>query len=158
MTQINISSRSPASSGQYFRNSFRCNHPRRGAALIIAMVLLLLVGAISAAIVRGFYQDRNEHRQSLIKTQANLLQEDYHRRAKQQFNASPDFTGETLKLTGISDSAPGSFELVSVAGRSGHPSGETVISTEVRYYDENDRLIYSGNAKISQEANHVSKN
>ena len=33
---------------------------RRGAALIIALVLLLLVGAISTSLIRGFYTDRQE--------------------------------------------------------------------------------------------------
>jgi len=154
MTRINISSRSLPPSSPRCGRRFRRSHPRRGAALIIAMVLLLLVGVISAAIIHGFFQDRRERTQTLIKTQANLLQEDYHRCAKERLTASPDFTGETLKLTGISDSAPGTFELSSVVS----PSGDAVISTEVRYYDENDKLIYSADTKVSKEANHVSKN
>ncbi len=125
------------------RNNKSNSVPRRGAAMIVAMVLLLLTGAISAGIISGFYQARRERDQSLIKAQANLLLEDHHQRALQQHEASPGFTGETLKLTEISDSAPGTFELTSAVD----PSGDGTLSTEVRYYDENNRLTYISDGK-----------
>ena len=92
---------------------------RRGAALVIALVLLLLVSAISATLIRGFYTDRRERDQSLIRVQAELLRQDFSACAMSA-------------LTVRTDSFDGKFQLT---------TNENDVTVE--YYDETDKLIYT---------------
>jgi len=96
---------------------------RRGAALIIALVLLLLVSAISATLIRGFYTDRRERDRSLIRIQAELLQQDYADIIVKQ--------GQAPALTLHTDSFEGTFQLT--------PSDNGVV---VKYYDTANKLIF----------------
>ena len=95
---------------------------RRGAALVIALVLLLLVSAISATLIRGFYIDRRERDQSLIRVQAELLLQDF---------AECINRGQAPALTVRTDSFDGKFQLT---------ANENDVTVE--YYDETDKLIY----------------
>ena len=94
---------------------------RRGAALIIALVLLLLVSAISASLIQGFYTDRRERDRSLIRTQAELLRQ--------------DFAGETLTLPHVSDSFPGTFQLTACEN-----------GVVVEYHDTTNTLVYTSSS------------
>ena len=91
---------------------------RRGAALVIALVLMLLVSAISATLIRGFYIDRRDRDQSLIRVQAELLRQDF------AACAMPSLTVRT-------DSFDGKFQLT---------ANENGVAVE--YYNETDELIY----------------
>jgi Tfp pilus assembly protein PilX len=106
---------------------------RRGAALVIALVLMLLVTAVSATLIRGFYTDRRERDQSQIRTQAELLRQDFSERTNILRAASSDFSGETQTLTNLSGFFDGTFQLTS--------SENGVI---VEYYDSANKLIYTG--------------
>ncbi|GHV10467.1 hypothetical protein AGMMS50229_21520 [Campylobacterota bacterium] len=104
----------------------------RGAAAVIALVLLLVTGTISAVLVREFFTDRLERRQSFIKIQADLLQQDYAERVK-LLEQSPGFAGETLTVP----AAPGfpedgTFQL----------TADENFAVGTVYRDENSRLIY----------------
>ena len=119
-------------------NARRSN--RHGAALITALVLLLLVGAISTSLIRGFYTDRLQRDQSLVRTQAEMLKRDFAERAKIQLAASPDFTGETLTMAGLSSEFDGTFQLTSSVIET--PDGaEPVVVVE--YYNAANKLVLS---------------
>ena len=98
---------------------------RRGAALIIALVLMLLVSAISATLIRGFYTDRRERDQSLIRIQADLLRQDF---------AECTNNTQATALTLHTDSFDGTFQLTT------NENGAIV-----EYYDDAKKLIYTGN-------------
>lgn len=121
---------------------------RRGAAVIIALVLLLLVGALSTSLIRGFYTDRRERDQSFIREQAELLQHDFVERTQIQRNASPDFAGETLALTGLSGSFDGTFQLTSTFAET--PEGTVEPVVVVDYYDAANKLTYTCRSEIAQ--------
>ena len=125
------------------KNNARTSN-RRGAALIIALVLLLLVGAISTSLIRGFYTDRQERNRSQIRTQAELLCHDFAELAKIQRTIAPDFTGETLALTKISDTFDGTFQLTSTFPEA-EGTAEPVV--QIEYYDETNKLIYTNSLK-----------
>ena len=121
------------------KNNARTSN-RSGAALIIALVLLLLVGAISTSLIRGFYTDRHARNQSQIREQAELLRYDFAERAKIQRTATPDFTGETLRLTKLSNTFDGTFQLTSTFPEA-EGTAEPVV--QIEYYDETNKLIYT---------------
>jgi len=97
---------------------------RRGAALVIALVLLLLVTAISAVLIRGFYTDRLERDRSQIRIQAELLRRDF---------ADCTHAGQAAALTLQTDSFDGTFQLI--------PTDENGVRVE--YHDAANKLIYS---------------
>jgi Tfp pilus assembly protein PilX len=107
----------------------RISPNRRGAALIIALVLLLLVSAISATLIRGFYTDRRERDQSLIRTQAELLRQDYAEIITSRGQA-PALTAESA-LTVRSEMFDGTFQLT---------TGDDGVVVE--YFNAENQLIY----------------
>ena len=122
------------------QNHVRRTSNRRGAALVIALVLMLLVTAISATLIRGFYDDRRERNQSQIRTQAELLRSDFADRTNILCAASPDFTGETLTVTNP-NVFEGMFQLTSSITKT--PEGIVDTAVSVECYDSTGRLIYS---------------
>jgi len=112
---------------------------RRGAALVIALVLLLLVTAISATLIRGFYTDRRERDQSQMRTQAELLRLDFADRTNILRAASPDFTGETLTVT--NPNIDGTFQLTSSITKTPEDTFDITISVDC--YDSANKLIYT---------------
>ena len=103
---------------------------RRGAALIIALVLLLLVTAISASLIRGFYTDRQERDRSLIRVQAELLRQDFADRVN---------LGQVPALTLHAGPLDGTFQLT---------SQETGVVVE--YFDNANNLVYSNSKSSTQ--------
>jgi len=72
--------------------------PRRGAALIIAMVLLAVVGIVAATALTQILRNRQQTRTDLIRQQADLLIEDALRNAEGRRAADSEFSGETITL------------------------------------------------------------
>jgi len=99
---------------------------RRGAALVIALVLMLLVTAISATLIRGFYTDRRERNQSQIRVQAELLRRDFADLANRE---------KVPSLALQTDSLDGTFRLTA-----------TENDVVVEYRDAENKLIYTGRA------------
>lgn len=71
---------------------------RRGAALIISLVLLALLGAFSTTILKGMLLDRRVSKTELLKIQAETLLDDSLDRARLRREIDPAFTGETIVL------------------------------------------------------------
>jgi len=71
---------------------------RRGAALIIALVLLAFLGIIAGTVLPRIYQDRQESRKELLRIQSRQLLDDAFRNAEVKRQADSDFSGETFSL------------------------------------------------------------
>ena len=88
--------------------------PRRGGALVVAMVTLLVVTLIAGAVVRSLLAEHRQARQSQNELQAQWLAESALARAAAQLAQSSDYAGETWqpKLgTSSSEADSGTVEI-----------------------------------------------
>jgi len=78
---------------------FSRNHPpRRGAALIIALVLLVVIGAVTSVTLPQILRDRQAARMELVRGQAQWLLDDALRLAEAKRLFDSEFSGETMTL------------------------------------------------------------
>ncbi|MDR1492802.1 MAG: hypothetical protein LBT05_08780 [Planctomycetaceae bacterium] len=108
---------------------------RNGAALIIALVLLLFVSALSAVILRQLYNGRLETQRQLLYVETDLLIRDMRERAEQRRAADPSFTGESVTFKELSPHLNGTFQLTTHA--------EKEITIDAVYRDESGTVIYA---------------
>ncbi|MDR1382317.1 MAG: hypothetical protein LBJ67_00505 [Planctomycetaceae bacterium] len=108
---------------------------RNGAALIIALVLLLFVSVLSAVILRQLYNGRLETQRQLLYAETDLLIRDMQERAEQRRAATPSFTGESVTLKELSPHLDGTFQLTT------HVDKE--ITVDAAYRDKNDAMVYT---------------
>jgi len=73
----------------------KCRAPRRGGALVVAIVTLLVVTLIAGAVVRSLLAAHRQAQQSQHELQAQWLAESALARAVAQLAQKPDFAGET---------------------------------------------------------------
>jgi type II secretory pathway component PulK len=71
---------------------------RRGAALIITMVLLAIIGVVAATALAQILRNRQQTRTDLIRQQADLLIDDVLRNAEIRRKSDTEFSGETITL------------------------------------------------------------
>ena len=71
---------------------------RRGAALVIALVLLAIIAVIASTALTQIIRNRQETQRNLVRQQADLLLHDALRNAKVQREADSEFSGETITL------------------------------------------------------------
>jgi Tfp pilus assembly protein PilX len=116
--------------------------PRRGAALVLTLVCLLVVAAIGLTLLRSLV---DEHRQAAIRQremQAFWLAESAIQRAGAALVASPEYTGEQWQVE--ADALAGRWSALAVIRVETVENDETVrrIAVEVRYPDEgHDRVV-----------------
>ena len=117
---------------------------RRGAALIVAIVLLAVLGIIAGLTLPQIIRDRYEARIDLIRIQSRQLLDDALRIAEAKRTADPEFSGETLTLTPDQQPFAGTFKVTT------RYENDTFVG-EVEYRDENDKvlMIQSRNRKIA---------
>ena len=84
---------------------------RRGAALIIAMVLILIIGVLAATTISGIYRDRFAFRQEMVKLQTERLIDDAVLQAAKKLAIQPDYAGETVLLSDLPLPLQGTLEL-----------------------------------------------
>ena len=106
-------------------------HQRRGAALIIAVVLLAILGIVAGIVVPQIVRDRQNARLDLLRTQAQQLLDDALRNAEGKRESNPEFAGETLTLGPDVQPFPGTFRITTRLEND-------AFSAEVEYHDEND--------------------
>ena len=92
-------------------STLRKSPNRRGAALIIALVLLVFIGAIASAALPQILRDRQEVRMEWVRQQAQLLLGDALLSAETQRQSDPDFSGETFSLGPDYQSFGGTFHV-----------------------------------------------
>jgi len=78
--------------------SFRNHPPRRGAALLIALVLLAFIGAIASITLPQLLRDRQDIRMELVRQQTQWLLDDALRRAEAKRRSDSEFSGDTVSL------------------------------------------------------------
>ena len=76
----------------------RTQPPRRGAALIIALVLLVVIVAVASVTLPQILRDRQELRLELVRGQAQWLLDDALRHADAKRRIDSEFSGETMTL------------------------------------------------------------
>ncbi|MDR1957748.1 MAG: hypothetical protein LBQ54_01655 [Planctomycetaceae bacterium] len=113
---------------------------RKGAALIIALVLLLFVSALSAAILRQVYNGRLEMQRQIVHVQTDQLVRDFVVRAEQRLAFDPSYTGGTVTFTNLTPRLPGTFQLVTHVESSAGSKPEITVTAE--YRGEDDRTVY----------------
>ena len=84
---------------------------RRGAALIVALVLLAVLGIIAGAALQQILRDRQATQQELVRTQSRQLLDDALRNVEAKRKLEPTFSGETLTLDSGCQPFPGQFQV-----------------------------------------------
>ena len=109
---------------------------RCGAALIIALVLLTVLGVVAGAVLPQILRDRQEIRQKLVRIQCHQLLGDAicHAEAKRQSDSA--FSGGTWTLGPDVHPFPGTF---SVTTRYENDA----LTAEVEYRNEEGKTIYT---------------
>ena len=113
---------------------YKHQQPRRGAALIIALVLLFVIGAIASTVLVQILRDRQEARLDLIRQQAVLLCGDALRIAEVKREADPEFSGYAIILGPDQQPFPGIFRITTQ-----YQSDRLVA--EVEYRNEKDKVM-----------------
>jgi len=107
---------------------------RRGAALIVALVLLTVFGLIAGMVLPQIVRSRQAMRMDLVRIQSRQLLDDALRRAEVQRESDPEFSGETLTLGREAQPFPGTFQVTTRLV-------ENSFAGEVVYRDGSDRTL-----------------
>jgi type II secretory pathway pseudopilin PulG len=114
----------------------RYKSKRRGAALIIALVLLAFLGIVTGTVLTQIIRDRQEARTELIRIQSQQLLRDALRIAEAKRQSDPVFSGETWTLGPDCQPFPGTFQ---VATR----LENNALVVEVEYRNAQEKLLYT---------------
>ena len=114
------------------------NQPRRGAALIIALVLLAVLGVIASTVLTQMLRDRQEARMDLIRRQAALLCDDALRMSEKHRAANSEFSGKTITLGSDQQPFPGTFRITTQ-----YQNENDRFAVEVEYRNEKGKLMHT---------------
>ena len=106
---------------------------RRGAALIVAIVLLAVLGIVAGIVLPQILRTRREAQQDLIRAQSRQLLDDVLRNAEQLRESDTEFSGGTFTLRLDLQPFSGTFHVTT------RLEGDVFVA-EVEYHDENDRI------------------
>ena len=117
-------------------------HPpnRRGAALIIALVLLACLAAVAGVVMPRMLRDRYESRMELVRTQSRQLLDDVLQSAETKRQTEPDFSGMVFTFAPDSRTFSGTFQ-VTVRFEN------DAFTAEVEYRNEEGRIVYAINRR-----------
>jgi len=118
------------------KNMYRNNRTRRGAALVVALVLLAFLGIIASVALPQILRDRQEGRMELVREQTERLLDDVLRKSEAQRKSDPEFSGEILTLGPDCQPFPGTF-LVTTKYQDG------AFAAEVEYRNNKEKLLYT---------------
>jgi len=110
--------------------------PRRGAALIITLVLLACLAIVASVVLPQILRDRQETRMELVRTQSQQLLDDALRIAEAKRQSDPDFSGTTLVLRPDQQPFGGTFHVTTTLLND-------TFAAEVEYRNEEGKIIYS---------------
>lgn len=117
------------------RTSFQ---PKRcGVAAMVALVCVIIVGAVSTALLRDVYLNRMHRYRARLSVQANILLADFLVRTEER-SREMDFKGETLKVPRHLTHTDGTFVLRSEPHES---ENATKMTCHVEFHDSNGDLI-----------------
>jgi len=116
-----------------YRN--RQNSSRRGAALIITLVLLACLAMVAGTVLPQILRDRQESQMALVRTQSHQLLDDALRNAEAKRHNEPEFAGATFTLGPDSQPFPGTFQVATQV------ENDAFIA-KVEYRNEQGTIIY----------------
>lgn len=105
--------------------------------LIVAMVLLVVLAAISTSILKDFQADRRERLDDMMHAQAILLADGCLDRAVRIRQTTPDFEGETFVFGREFHTLPGTFSVSTL--RDGPGDG---FRAHLEYRDDQGKPLY----------------
>ncbi len=111
---------------------------RSGAALIIAIVVLALLGIVASTALPQLLRDRQESRKELLKQQTERLLDDALRKAETQRKTDTAFVGETITLGPDQQPFPGTFRLTTR-----FETEKNAFAAEAEFRNDKDRILYS---------------
>ena len=117
---------------------------RRGAALLVAIVLLTLLAIVAGTMLPQMLRNQQENRLDLLRTQSRQLLDDTLRNAESKRQAEPEFSGETLVLGPDRQPFPGTFQITT-------RYEENTFAAEVEYRTENRKLLHTANRKLQSK-------
>ncbi len=84
---------------------------RRGAAAMIAIVLIAVLGAITAVLLNNFHHNYQQRLRQEIRAQAKMLLVDFKARTEARLQADPAAPDERIVIPPFSDRFDGTFSL-----------------------------------------------
>ena len=109
---------------------------RRGAALIIALVLLTVLGMVAGVVLTQILRDRRESQQELVRIQSRQLLDDALRNAEAKRQSDSAFSGETLTLGPDHQPFLGTFQLTTRLE-------EDAFTGVVEYHNKEGKTLYT---------------
>jgi len=119
---------------------------RRGAALLVAIVLLALLSIVAGAMLPQILRARQENRMALLHTQTRQLLDDALRNVEAKRKAEPEFSGEILTLGSDCQPFPGTFQVTTQVEND-------TFAAKVEYRSEKGKLVYTMWNTIPQKEN-----
>ena len=113
---------------------------RRGAALIIVIVLLACLAIVAGVVLPQILRDRLEARQELIRIQSRQLLDDALRYAEAKRSADAEFAGETFTLDSDQQPFAGTFSVTTEFVDEAFTGG-------VEYRNKEGKMIYVVNRR-----------
>jgi len=120
---------------------FQYTPNRRGAALLVAIVLLTLLAIVAGAMLPQMIRNRQENRLDLLRTQSRQLLDDALHHAEAKRHAEPEFSGETFTLGPDKQPFPGTFQVTT-------RYEEDSFAAKVEYRTEKGKLLYTINRPL----------
>ena len=111
---------------------------RRGAALIIVLVLLACLAMVAGAVLPQMLRDRSAVRQELVRTQSRQLLADALHNAEAKRNADPEFAGSEFSLGPDQQPFSGTFYVTTKLEND-------VFTAEVEYRNKDGQTVYAIN-------------
>ena len=119
-----------------------CYRRRRGAALVIALVTLLIITSTMAAIIHSLLVDLRQTRHTASELQAQWLADSAVSRAAAQLRANPSYRGETWKpLVGPAGDSNSTGVAEIRLERASESASDLQIVVEARYPDRPVRRV-----------------
>jgi len=111
---------------------------RRGAVLIVTLVLLALLAIVASVVLPQILRDRQDSRQELARVQSRQLLDDALRNAEAKREANPEFFGEMFVLDPNHQPFPGTFLITT-------EFVDDAFTAEVEYRNKEGKTIYTIN-------------
>jgi len=111
---------------------------RRGAALIIVLVLMACLAIVAGVALPQMFRDQQESRKELIRTQSRQLLDDALRNAEAKRRVDSEFSGEALILGPDSQPFSGTFQVTT-------RFANDAFAGEVEYRDREGKIAFTVN-------------
>jgi type II secretory pathway component PulJ len=121
-------------------NRYKTSLTRRGAALMIALVLLAVVGAVAGTVCSQIVRNRQEVRLDLLRAQTRQLLNDALRNAEAKRKIDSAFSGETQTLASDCQPFPGTFQITT-------RFENEIFAAEVEYRNKEGAMVHAINNK-----------